>query len=609
MDIKELELKIKHFAQAYYEGHEEISDAEFDCLVDKLRALDPHSEVLKQVGWGYCVDEKQKIDHIGTSVGSLSKVKYPERVDVTGKVVSSKLDGGSIVLYYQDGKLINALTRGDGSKGQSCLNKMKHLLKNVRIPDKGMISIRGEALIPNKNHKVLLERGIPNPRNYANGILNRIDAGEDIKLIDFVPYSIRISDTPLNKLEMFELLKLWGFTVVPFVVGEKDTDLEQLYEEWNGLYPIDGVVVSDLEVYSKQEGEVLFHSETAYAYKFDNEKAEGVTGDIEWQVGDTGRVVPVLKLATPVFLTGANISSITAHNASQVVERKAGIGSTILFERANEVIPHLVNVVDAKEPSLPESCPVCGTTLGWKGLDLICENPMCKAKQDAKIYALLEACGIPDGFGDVFFEQYVQGSSIYQFVAEVNNKTIRVVNNSSHYSKLASKLTSNIYNKFSEGFSYEEFWKLARITGLGPATAKKLSTTDPCGFSEAYVGEVEGLGENVKLPSNVISEMISSFKYWYKLAKMLPFKAPVAAKQYKMQVVVTGAVSIPRKDFEQYLEENDIELKGAVSKDTKYLICNEQDSSSSKFKKAKSLGVQIVTEKRFYGLVGMEDDL
>ena len=606
MTIQELEEKIKHYAQAYYEGHEEISDDEFDSLIESLRALDHNSKILTEIGWGYCVDEKQKVEHIGSTVGSLNKVKYPEPVDVVGKVISSKLDGGSIVLYYQDGVLINALTRGDGSKGMSCLNKMRYLLQGIKIPMMGLVSIRGEALIPNKNHEVLLKRGIPNPRNYANGIINRIEAGKDINLLEFVPYSIRISDRSLDKLEMFKTLKDWGFIPVPHVVGTKETDLKQLYEDWGKQYPIDGIVISEPAVSSERTDSGIVHTESAFAYKFETESARGVVGGIEWQVGDTGRVIPVIKLADPVFLTGANISSITAHNASQVRDRNIGIGSTILFERANEVIPHLVDVINSGHTDLPSVCPVCGEVLEWKGLDLVCVNALCKAKQDAKVYALLEACGIPDGFGDVFFEQYVHGLNIYQFVSQVSSKELALGQTTSHYGKLVKALTSNIYNKFSVGFSFEEFWKLARIAGLGNSASKKLRETDPREITES---EILALGSQVGLPANVVSEMMITFRYWSKLAKMLPFKTPEVGKTYSMQVVVTGAVSIPRKDFEKYLDDNNIELKGTVNKDIKYLICNEQDSTSTKCKKAKSLGVQIVSEVQFYSLVGMEDDL
>ena len=177
--IETLEKDIAHYSQSYYDGQQEISDSEFDALVDELRTLNPKDPLLLVPGWGYAIDTKKKVDHIGSTVGSLSKIKYPETYDTRDTTITPKIDGGSIVLNYFDGVLEDALTRGDGAQGMSCLNKMKYILVGTKVTAMGLVSIRGEVVIPNSYHKTLVARGIPNPRNYANGIINRIEAGED----------------------------------------------------------------------------------------------------------------------------------------------------------------------------------------------------------------------------------------------------------------------------------------------------------------------------------------------------------------------------------------------------------------------------------------------
>lgn len=613
-----LEQDIIRYSTSYYEGNQQIPDSEFDAMVDELRKQSPNSKVLSMIGWGYARDDKMKIGHLGSTVGSLNKIKFPESVNTHDTTISPKLDGGSIILYYRDGVLHDAITRGDGSKGMSCKRKMSYILVGTKVKEKGLISIRGEVIIPNSYHDDLIKRGIPNPRNYANGIINRIDAGEDIKMLQFIPYSVRIYNRVLGKQEMLELLSFWGFKRIPQVPGNNVKDLKELYEKWSRTLPIDGLVITKNSCItaSKIEANAFTIEESAIAYKFESERTQVTVGSIEWQAGDTGRIIPVIKLTEPVFLSGANIVSITAHNATQVKEKGIGDGAEITIERANEVIPYLVSVDKSAKVYLPELCPDCGKTLEWKNMDLYCYNQHCPTKQFAIIKSMLEICGIPEGFGDKLLKKWIGGETIEEIMDYWSElvKTTKTTNDyqlvpNAHYDKLSFRLKANVWKKFIAGFTYEEFWKMVRIPGLGDSASKKLKKTDPKEFfpySSEEVNEViEKIGGNLNLPSNVMEEMYRTYYFWSKLAKKTPFAKPKITKDATMRVVVTGPVSIPRKEFEKFLANNGIELKETVNKDISYLICNDP-SNSSKYQKAIKFNIPIVTEDGFMEIIGVE---
>jgi len=610
--VQELRDLIKGYAQSYYEGNQEISDEEFDLLIEELRKISPNDNILTTPGWGYTIDSKVKIDHIGSKVGSLDKIKHPEPCETRSTIITPKIDGSSIVLYYEYGKLTKALTRGDGEKGMSCLNKMRYLLSHVKVDEPGLVSIRGEVFVPSSFHEDLIKKGIPSPRNYANGIINRIEAGEDIKLLRFIPYSVRIYRDVLTKSQMIEKLTLWGFKRIPFIKGEGDEDLEQIYQKWVGKFPIDGLVItqdSNISASKIGSGQMAI-TESAIAYKFESPRAQVIVGSIEWQVGETGRVIPVIKLQDSVFLSGANISSITAHNATQVKEKGLGSGAKIIIERSGEVIPYLVSVESSSQADLPDLCPVCGKLLQWKNMDLVCINLYCKAKQDAIIESILEVCGIPDGFGDVFLDKWIDSRKVEDFLDysnQLTKGTVEVFKGEGHYGKLVVQLSNNIISKFSEGFTYEEFWKMVRIPGLADSHAKKLRDTNPQDFIDHY-DDIENLvnkiGTKLKLPVNVIDELFKTYRVWIRAAKSIPFIQPVSRKTTVMSIVVTGPVSMPRREFEKFLTDNGVEMKDSVSKDIKYLVCNESNSSSTKFKKATQLGIPIITEDALMNILG-----
>lgn len=602
--IKELEDLITQYAQSYYEGQQEIPDADFDILVEKLRALNPESDILNKVGWGYAVDERIKVEHIPAIgiVGSLDKIKYPDKCQLNNVIVMPKFDGGTIVLYYLDGKLIDAITRGDGIRGMSVINKMRYLTKSIKIDMPGLVSIRGEVIIPKSYHEELIARGIPHPRNYANGIMNRIEAGPDIDMLRFVPYSIRTFDRQLLKTDMLKLLNSWGFKRIPSVYLKytNPDDLKNLYDEWAKEFPIDGVVICCQDTtttdFASDDKTYKYIIENAIAYKFDSERAQVEVGKLDWQVGETGRLTPMIRIKDPVSLSGATISNVMAHNATQVIERGIGVGAKITIERANEIIPYLVSVDEPVDIVLPDTCPECGNKVVWKNMDLICPFLGCPSRKFAIIKSILSISGIPDGMGDSMLARCLESNNIDTI--ERIFTIPELIEESGHYGKLVKTMHDALVARMTAGYTFEQFWKMIRIPGLGEAHAKTLMNTDPESFES--IEEVQAMRDLV--PSNVFESLLETYDYWYSLSKIVPLiKEIKEIKEEHMRVAVTGAVSMVRKEFEKLLADKGIKL-GDITKDTDYLICNEM-SNSSKCTKAQKLGIQIISEKDFMTLI------
>ena len=609
--MTDLELMIKQYARNYYDGNQQVTDWYFDRLVEELKQLNADSEILKKVSYG-CFDvedEKSKESHTGALVGSLEKIKYPETTKINRVCITPKIDGSSVVVYYKDGHFLKALTRGDGINGMNCSNKIWTILsrRNLKIPEGTIMSIRGEAYIPLKYHEELRQKGVAHPRNYGAGILNRIDAGEDIKYVEFKAYTIRYinsKDHCGQKSGCVELLKEFGFDTVNNSSLKEVPDvniLKQLYEHYMQELPVDGLVLTK-EALMVTDGDIDNLAEDSIAYKFEAERATSIIESIEWGVGSTGRIVPVLKIK-PINLSGATISNVTAHNYENVMNLKLAVGCVVVIERSNEVIPYLVSA----EPSsltnsipVPRYCPKCETRLERKGVDLICPNPDCSAKVASRITGFLDVVGIPDGLGPTYLEKwYSSCCSMTDFIDMINysgSKEIIQDAFGNHYGQLIWDLIGKIKAKFSEGFSIEEFWKMAKITGLGNSASRKMTSIDPKTLTDSDI-------DNLEVPINVRQALLSEVLIWKELLDIIPINKNKVT-DIKMKIAITGKMSLPRKEFIRILKNNNI-IEAGIGKESNYLVCNEP-SGSSKYKFAKDNGIPIITEKEFLDIVGID---
>ncbi|MBT3218393.1 MAG: DNA ligase (NAD(+)) LigA, partial [Proteobacteria bacterium] len=424
MGIDSLVQKLTAAREAYYAGGSPImSDAEFDVLEEKLRAIDPNHDFFTKVGAPPVDGAWPKVAH-GAPMGSLNKAqvsadlaKWWKGCEPSAVLISEKLDGISISIRYQSGRFVQALTRGDGEIGEDItrnVNLMKGLVKKVSFTSEEYPwiasftgYIRGEILCLRSNHQKHFP-GESNPRNTASGTSKRQSGGGQEHLT-ILSYQL-LSDEELltSKSEEFELLEKMG-AIVPNRSPAADLGgVEEVYQKYidsvrDSLdYDIDGLVieVDDLTEFLGL-GMLNKRPRGAVAFKFPHESAQTTLQNITWQVGKSGRVTPVAEFAT-VDLVGANVSRASLHNLSNIRTVWEGQttrqGDTILVSRRNDVIPYVeafITAGDGPDLIVPDSCPVCGESLAMDGEYLVCNNEeSCPARKVGQIKRWLEKVGV-----------------------------------------------------------------------------------------------------------------------------------------------------------------------------------------------------------------------
>lgn len=381
-EIMKLESDIPKYAKAYYEGSALISDAEFDRLVDRLRELKPDSVILHTPGWGY-VQTGTKVKHKYQIVKSLDKCRtwdeIPDRFKNKDIALSPKLDGLTGVFYYEKGKLVRAITRGNGQEGKDITDKARIIVGN-EIKDKNFTGgVRGELEIPNTNWEIIKDKypEAKNARNLCAGWINSKEYDpEEIKLIHFITYKVTGQERS-KKLEymFFDMLDVEGvnvrcyndeptkFDVIDWLsynfedtipkVEVRDFNLssfnnnfmERVFSKFKEEldYELDGIVISDFDVKYDRKSYSYIYDECAF--KFAAESVDVKVTDIIWNLTRTQRLVPIVQFE-PVFLSGAVLQNATGHNAKFILDNGIKVGSTIEICRSNEVIPYIKKVVD-----------------------------------------------------------------------------------------------------------------------------------------------------------------------------------------------------------------------------------------------------------------------
>lgn len=353
--------EISNYSQSYYEGHPEISDAEFDELYEKFKKDFPNSNYLKLPAKGFDPNATnlQKFKHKYSTVGSISKIHSVEETNFVAPFfynISVKLDGSSLVLYYVDGQLERALTRGDGLYGLDVTNKVKYLCPEALTPkffhEKPFTgAVRGEVVMSNcafqeykKEHPEAKMA-----RNVSTGLMMRKDVSEELKYCDYIAYKILAveNDAMLEWWlpEVHLQLKTWGFKVVTSVTveGEKITDdfMSQLKqrEDFN-TYPTDGLVIETCSLTSDEAGIVTY---VEVAYKFAAETKTCKVIDVKWNFSPKGKLVPVVQIE-PTMMSGALVSNVSGFNYKFIMDNNIGKGSRIKVFRSGEVIPCIYSV-------------------------------------------------------------------------------------------------------------------------------------------------------------------------------------------------------------------------------------------------------------------------
>lgn len=372
--IQELENKIKQARNDYYNDQPTVSDKVYDAWVDELRLLDPSNMAVTAIGAPVVPSEWKKAKH-QMPMGSLDKVNSPAELSKWTKdiiddsdelFVTEKLDGLSIEVIYDEGKLVQAITRGDGETGEDItvnVAKMKGVASQLKgntnsCQKNGVVfqqptftgSLRGEIIMTKSIHKKYFSDKA-NPRNAASGVSKRLDS-VGVEHLDIIFYQALGNIDFSTEVSQFKWLKSQGVSIPNYWLMD---DVDEVSEHWRNYqdtkrdsldYDIDGLVVRINDLIKQAAlGDKDLRPKGAIAFKFDNESRETTLLDVDWQVGNSGRVTPVAILK-PVILCGAEIKRASLHNVNFFNSLKLFKGCRVLVSRRNDVIPYIEENID-----------------------------------------------------------------------------------------------------------------------------------------------------------------------------------------------------------------------------------------------------------------------
>ena len=637
-------------ARVYYSGEDEImSNFEYDKLYDELVSLEEETGIVlagsptTRVGYE-TLSELPKEAHIAPML-SLSKTKdIGELTDWLGEnkgLLSMKLDGLSIIITYENGLLTKALTRGNGEIGEVITNNAK-TFKNLpaRIPFSGRMVLRGEALIRYSDFKELNstdeEDGqisqYKNPRNLCAGSVrqlnNEVTASRRVRFYAYNLIELAGEGEGLptldagSKEDQLAFIRAQGFELAPFksVTGDRLADAVGEFSEEVKVsdLPSDGLVLTyDDIAYSRELGRTAKAPRDSIALKWQDETAETTLLSIEWSASRTGLINPV-AIFEPVELEGTTVQRASVHNVSILRELRLGIGDRITVYKANMIIPQIESNLtgsDTCEP--PKRCPVCdsetelvtenGSTV------LVCPNEDCYAKQIRALthFVSRDAMNI-DGLSEATLEKLIEKHLIRSCVDIFHLDTHREEIISDDSMKIREKAFENLKNAIEEAreATLPNVIFALGIRGIGLATAKDIVRKYPemtlTGFlsmtKEEFL-EVPGIGEN--LADSVVSFTgeEKNIRLVEELDSILHVSTPAAASQSaefsNKTFVITGSLHsfTNRSECKERIEALGGRVASAVSANTDFLVNNDIHSTSSKNKKAKDLGIPIITEE------------
>ncbi len=644
--MKELIDILNRASAVYYQGKDEImSNFEYDKLYDELVSLEKESGLVlagsptQKVGYEI-LSELPKQTHPSPML-SLDKTKQVNELeswlgDKEG-LLSWKMDGLTVVLTYENGQLLNAVTRGNGVVGEVITNNAKVFKKlPISIPFKGHMVLRGEAVITYSefekiNASLSEEEQYKNPRNLCSGSVrqlnNEITAKRNVELYAFTLVEAEGVDFENSQKNKMEFMRKQGFQVVEYKLVTRENIAETV--EWfsdkvkTNDFPSDGLVLlyDDIE-YGDSLGSTAKFPRNAIAFKWADEVAKTKLLEMEWSASRTGLINPV-AIFEPVELEGTTVSRASVHNISIVRELKLGIGDEIEVYKANMIIPQIAkNLTESDSLEIPDKCPVCGEkTVIHKENDvevLFCENPDCLAKKikSISLFVSRDAMNI-DGMSEATIEKFIARGFLHELadlfkLERYKDEIISMEGfGEKSYEKLikaadAAKVTTTAKFIYSLG-----------ISGIGLSNAKMICKAFDNDFdkirkvSREELIEIDGVGEILadsfvrffekENNNHVVDDLL-------KIIKIEDSESSVQNDMEGMNFVITGSVNhfSNRGAVKELVESRGGKVTGSVTSKTKYLINNDSTSNSSKNKKAKELGVQIITEDEFIDMFSVK---
>ena len=625
--MKELGEKLREASRAYYQEDREIMpNVEYDALYDELSALEKETGIVladsPTVSVGYeAVDQLPKEEHERPML-SLDKTKEREALrEFIGEhptLLSWKLDGLTIVLTYENGELVKAVTRGNGIVGEVITNNAK-VFKNIplKISFKGRLILRGEAIITYSDFEKINETigdadaKYKNPRNLCSG---------------FYAFSLVSADGVdfQNSREMqFRWLNAQGFDVVEYrkVTGDTlDAAMDYFADAvTKNDFPSDGLVaLYDNISYGESLGTTAKFPRNAMAFKWADEMRDTKLLEIEWSPSRTGLINPV-AIFEPVELEGTTVSRASVHNISIMKELKLGIGDTIRVYKANMIIPQIAeNLTGTGNAPVPHICPACGQeTVIKKENDvecLFCVNPGCPAKKIKSfgLFTSRDAMNI-DGLSEATLEKFIARGFIHDFgdIFEIGRYRDEIVEMEGFGQKSYDNLIESL-ERAKETTLPRVIYSLG-IANIGLANAKVICRHFDNDLEKIRHASLEEVSDIDTIGPVIAGNLVAYFQDAEnnrRLDHLMSFlhiqeEGPKQEQIFAgMNFVITGSLEHfgNRSEAKELIESLGGKVTGSVTKKTNYLINNDIQSNSSKNKKARELGIPILSEEDFLEL-------
>ena len=637
-------------SEAYYARDTELmSNREYDALYDELEALEKETGIVLSnsptVNVGYEAVEGLPKERHETPMLSLGKTKSREELRdwLQGHrgVLSWKLDGLTIVLTYRGGRLEKAVTRGNGEIGEVITNNAKTFVNlPLVIPFQEKLVLRGEAVISysdfEKINRSIEDEGAKykNPRNLCSGSVrqlnNEITAGRNVRFFAFTLVSAgeTSSEEMSSVTASFRFLEEQGFSVVEHysVDGENILETVERFEKKIEDYdiPSDGLVLTyDDIAYGQSLGRTAKFPRHSIAFKWADELQETTLKQIEWSASRTGLINPV-AIFEPVELEGTTVSRASVHNISILRGLRLGIGDRITVYKANMIIPQIAENLTAgtKEEEdrapvqIPQNCPVCGGKTEIRQVNdvqsLYCTNDKCAAKQikSFTLFVSRDAINI-DGLSEATLEKFVDLGFIHEFadLFHLDRYREQIIEMEGFGEKSYQNLIDSI-NRARKTTLPRVVYGLG-IANIGAANAKMLCRYfdyDLKRMEEADVetlSAIDGVGEVIATAFVTYMKEEDNLRRIEALMKELLIEVPQAEEGSRtlagMSFVVTGSLArfASRSELKEEIERRGGKVTGSVTGKTACLVNNDVNSASSKNKKAKELGIPILSEEDF----------
>ena len=642
--MKELIEILTKASRAYYqEDRELMSDFEYDKLYDELTALEKETGVVlsnsptQKVGY-QVLSSLKKVRHESPML-SLDKTKEVTALESflgnNKGILSYKMDGLTVVLTYKNGELSQAVTRGNGEIGEDITHNAK-FFKNIplKISFKGELVIRGEAVISfidfnNINEKLEPEDQYKNPRNLCSGTVRQlnseISASRNVNFIAFALVKAEGQAFGDDKENRFKWLESLGFECVERqnVTSENIAQTVKAFEEKipSNRFATDGLVLTFSSIaYSQSLGTTAKFPRDSIAFKWADELAETTLINVDWNTSRTGLINPI-AVFEPVELEGTTVERASLHNLSIIENLQLGLGDKITVYKANMIIPQVAeDLTKSNNLEIPAVCPVCGEETEIialrDGKALKCPNPNCKAQRISSLehFVSRDALNI-EGLSEATIEKFIEKGFIdnYTDIFKLEKYKTEIVSMDGFGEKSYNNLISAIDK--SKSVALPNFIYALGINNVGLSNAKLLCKKCNNSLDEIRKADfdtlisIDGFGD-------VIADSIVKYFSHQKnndlindVLNYLQFTATedsqTELKLENVTFVVTGDVHIykNRKELQGVIEKLGGKVTGSVSAKTNYLINNDVNSSSSKNKKAKELGIPIISEEDFEEMI------